>query len=74
MKQFDYCKINYCFELVKPVHILLGTNFVTVLLLQILERNQSYSKKNQIGSFLHKTFYKKLLQVKVITSRNLPSK
>ena len=43
MEKFDPCKINSCLELVKPVHILLGTNFVTVLLLQTLERNQSYS-------------------------------
>ena len=29
MENFDYCKINFCFELIKPVHILLGTNVVT---------------------------------------------
>lgn len=43
MEKFDCCKINICLELVKPVHILLGTNFVTVLFIQTLERNQSYS-------------------------------
>ena len=37
MEKFDYCRINSCFELVKHVHILLGTNVVAVLLLQTLE-------------------------------------
>ena len=43
MEKLDYSKINSCFELVKPVHILFGTNVVTDLLLQTLEGNQSYS-------------------------------
>ena len=45
MEKFDHCKINSCFELVKPIHILLGANVVTVLLLQKREKNQSYLYK-----------------------------
>ena len=40
MEKFDYCKINSCFELVKPVHTVLGMNTVTALLLQILGATQ----------------------------------
>ena len=47
MEKFDYCKINFCFGLIKPVNKRLGTNAVAVLLLQTLERNQSYLYEKQ---------------------------
>ena len=54
MEKFDYCKISSCFELVKPVHILLGTNVATALLLQ--KEIRVICTKNQVWSFPHNTF------------------
>ena len=69
MEKFDFCKINSCFDLVKSVHILLGTNVVTVLLFQILKRNQSYSYEKPSRVFSSQDIYKKH-SCKVITSKN----
>ena len=56
MEKFDYSKINSGFELVKHVHILLGTNVAAVLLLHSLERNQSYLYKKPSRVFSSQDF------------------